>query len=165
MSRWTNPEAWARLVSGEDCPICRDGGPTNRVAELEVSTLTMGDGPTTLPGTAALFLRRHAVELHELSPEEGAAFMRDVQRVSRALAEATGAVKMNYEVHGNTIPHLHMHFFPRYAGDPFENAPINPRLPPPVDNADEIAAIKQRVVRALGAGPAGGRELTGFRSR
>ena len=33
---------------------------------------------------------------------------------------ASGATKMNYEVHGNTIPHLHMHFFPRYAGDPFE---------------------------------------------
>ena len=33
------------------------------------------------------------------------------------------SVKMNYEVHGNTIPHLHMHFFPRYPGDPFEGAP------------------------------------------
>lgn len=153
MSKWTDPAAWARLVSGEDCPICRDGGPTNRIAELEVSSLAMGDGPTTLPGTCALFFRRHAVELHDLSAEEGAAFMRDVQRVSRALTDATGAVKMNCEVHGNTIPHLHMHFFPRYAGDPFQNAPIDPRLPPPVDNADEVARIRQAVIAALGAQP------------
>ena len=150
MSKWTNPEAWARLVSGEDCPICRNGGPTNLIAELEVSSLALGDGPTTLPGTCALFLRRHALELHDLSSDEGAAFMRDVQRVSRALMEATGAVKMNYEVHGNTIPHLHMHFFPRYAGDPFENAPINPRLTSPVDNAARVAEIKRHVVHALG---------------
>jgi diadenosine tetraphosphate (Ap4A) HIT family hydrolase len=150
MSKWTNPETWARLLSGEDCPICRNGGPTNGIAELEVSSLALGDGPTTLPGTCALFLRRHAVELHDLSPDEAAAFIRDVQRVSRALMEATGAVKMNYEVHGNTIPHLHMHFFPRYAGDPFENAPINPRLPPPMDNAARVAEIKRRVVQALG---------------
>jgi diadenosine tetraphosphate (Ap4A) HIT family hydrolase len=150
MSKWTDAAAWARLVSGDDCPICRNGGPTNRIAELEVSTLTMGDGPTTLPGTCALFFRRHAVELHELSAEEGAAFMCDVQRVSQALMAATGAIKMNYEVHGNTIPHLHMHFFPRYAGDPFENAPIDPRLAPPVENADETARIKHAVIAALG---------------
>jgi diadenosine tetraphosphate (Ap4A) HIT family hydrolase len=150
MSKWTDPAAWAGLVGGEACPICRQGGPTNAVAELEVSTVAMGDGAATLPGTCALFFRRHAVELHDLSPDEGAAFIRDIQRLSRALAAATGAVKMNYEVHGNTIPHLHMHFFPRYAGDPFENAPINPRLPPPIDNAGVTAHIKQRLVAALG---------------
>lgn len=149
MSKWTNPEAWARLVSGEDCPICRDGGPTNLVAELEVSSLALGDGPTTLPGTCALFLRRHAVELHDLSPDEGAAFMRDVQRVSRALLEATGAVKMNYEVHGNTIPHLHMHFFPRYAGDPFENRPIDPRLEGGPSGFERHGEIRQRVIEAF----------------
>jgi diadenosine tetraphosphate (Ap4A) HIT family hydrolase len=149
MSRWTDPEAWARLVSGEECPICRDGGPTNAIAELEVSTVAMGEGAATLPGTCALFFRRHAVELHDLSPDEGAAFMRDVQRLSRALLAATGAVKMNYELHGNTIPHLHMHFFPRYPGDPFENGPIDPRLLPPTDNAAEVAAIRQRIVSLL----------------
>jgi hypothetical protein len=31
--------------------------------------------------------------------------------VSKALAAATGAVKLNYEIHGNSLPHLHMHFF------------------------------------------------------
>jgi diadenosine tetraphosphate (Ap4A) HIT family hydrolase len=28
----------------------------------------------------------------------------------------------------NSLPHLHMHFFPRYRGDCFEGQPINPRL-------------------------------------
>ena len=54
--------------------------------------------------------------------------MRDLQRVSKIVQEITGAVKLNYEIHGNTIPHLHVHLFPRYKGDPFEDGPINPRL-------------------------------------
>ena len=54
--------------------------------------------------------------------------MRDLQRVSEVVQEITGAVKLIYEIHGNTIPHLHVHLFPRYKGDLFENRPINPRL-------------------------------------
>lgn len=86
-----------------------------------------GRGRSSLPGSCALLLRRHAVELHELAPDEAAAYMRDIQRLSRAVQAVTGAVKMNYEVHGNTIPHLHMHFFPRRIGDPFEDRPIDSR--------------------------------------
>lgn len=41
--------------------------------------------------------------------------MRDAGRVSRALLPATGAVKLNYEIHGNSPSHLHMHFFPRIS--------------------------------------------------
>jgi diadenosine tetraphosphate (Ap4A) HIT family hydrolase len=80
-----------------------------------------------MKGYCFLLLKRHAVELYELSPVEAAAFMRDIQKVSQAVHEITRAVKLNYEIHGNTIPHLHLHLFPRYVGDRFENQPINPR--------------------------------------
>jgi hypothetical protein len=59
--------------------------------------------------------------------ELAAGFMRDAQRVSKSLSAATGAVKLNYEIHGNSLPHLHMHFFPRYRGDRFEGRPIDPK--------------------------------------
>jgi diadenosine tetraphosphate (Ap4A) HIT family hydrolase len=113
-------------MRGDDCPICRSVLADDAVAELEVSRLMMSeDAP--MRGYAWLPFRRHAVELHDLSAEEGAAFMRDVQRVSRAIGAVTGAVKLNYEIHGNTVPHLHLHLFPRYVGDPFEGAPVNPK--------------------------------------
>jgi diadenosine tetraphosphate (Ap4A) HIT family hydrolase len=127
MSKWTNPEHWESLLNGEGCPICLDGRPTNIIAELDVCYVVAGE-EAALKGSCALFFKRHAVELYELSAEEAAAFIGEVQRVSKAVHEATGAVKMNYEIHGNTIPHLHMHLFPRYKGDAFENQPINPRL-------------------------------------
>lgn len=113
--------------------------------------MTMNEDTIGLPGGCALFLKRHAVELHELAEEEGAAWMRDVRRLSRVLKEATSAVKMNYEVHGNTIPHLHMHFFPRYPGDAFEGAPIDPRIAiAPIAGAPAHAEVRRRVQVALG---------------
>jgi diadenosine tetraphosphate (Ap4A) HIT family hydrolase len=45
--------------------------------------------------------------------------------VARAVRDAVASPKINYEIHGNTIPHLHLHVFPRYPGDPFTAGPIN----------------------------------------
>jgi len=96
------------------------------IAELEASYVTTTeDAP--LKGYCCVVLRRHAVELHDLTEAEGAAYMRDLRRTSRATQAVTGAGKLNYEIHGNTIPHLHTHIYPRFAGDPFENRPIDPR--------------------------------------
>ena len=151
MSNWSDPHEWSKLCSGEACVICQQGRPFDVITELEVSWVTMGER-ATMRGYCCLFFRRHAVELHDLSPEEAAAFMRDVQRLSRAIQSSTGAIKMNYEVHGNTIPHLHMHFFPRYVGDPFEGAPINPRLVSgPVYAPGEFEALTQRILSELAA--------------
>lgn len=150
MSEWTDPEEWARLVSREGCPICRRGYPTSVIAELETSWVVMDEETPSLPGTCALFVRRHAIELHDLAADEAAAYMRDIQRLSRSLKAISGAIKLNYEVHGNTIPHLHMHFFPRYVGDPFEGGPINPRarseLP---QTAEQHREIRRRLQTAL----------------
>ena len=158
MSSWSDPDEWSKRCGGEACVICQRGRPLDVIIELEVSWVTMGER-ATMRGNCCLFFRRHAVELHDVRPEEAAAFMRDVQRLSRAIQSSTGAVKMNYEVHGNTIPHLHMHFFPRYVGDPFEGAPINPRLVSgPIYAPGEFEALKQRILSelALGAPQTGG---------
>lgn len=126
MSKWTNPEEWKRLLSGESCPICLNGRPTNIIAELEISYLTSAE--SGIKGACTLFFKRHAIELYDLLPEESVIYMRDIQRASKGIHRATRAVKMNYEIHGNTIPHLHTHLFPRYVGDQFEWQPINPRI-------------------------------------
>ncbi|HEU4629764.1 MAG TPA: HIT family protein [Gemmatimonadaceae bacterium] len=145
MSGWRDPERWTRWVRGVDCPICRSLATDVAVAELEMCRLMIpGDGP--MRGYAWLPVRRHVVELHELTDQEGAAFMRDLRRVSRAIAAATGAVKLNHEIHGNTVPHLHLHVFPRYPGDRFEGGPIDPRaVREPVYAPGEHDALVARV--------------------
>jgi diadenosine tetraphosphate (Ap4A) HIT family hydrolase len=73
--------------------------------------------------------------------------------VSAALQAVTGAVKLNYEIHGNTIPHLHTHIYPRYRGDAFENRPIDPRLRGmPVYGTYEFADFVSRLKAALACG-------------
>lgn len=126
MCQWSDPAAWELLRNGATCPICVRGKPRDIIAELETAYLTTGDD-SGIKGYCCLVCKRHAVELHNLTADEGAALMRDLQRVSSAIMRITHAIKLNYEIHGNTIPHLHVHFFPRYAGDPFEGGPIEPR--------------------------------------
>jgi diadenosine tetraphosphate (Ap4A) HIT family hydrolase len=126
MSKWNSP-AWEALYSGEACLICRDGRSVGIVAELNAAYLTSSP-ESPMRGYCCLVLKRHAVELYDLSTDEASALISDLQRVAEAVQEITGAVKLNYEIHGNTIPHLHVHLFPRYKGDLFENGPIDPRL-------------------------------------
>jgi diadenosine tetraphosphate (Ap4A) HIT family hydrolase len=149
VSNWSNPQEWEELRNAESCPVCLRGRPRDFIAELDASFLMAGED-SPMKGYCFLMLKRHAVELYELSPEEATAFMRDIQRVSKAVHEITGAVKLNYEIHGNTIPHLHLHLFPRYIGDVFENQPINPRLVnTPVYTPGEYADFVSRLQQML----------------
>jgi diadenosine tetraphosphate (Ap4A) HIT family hydrolase len=149
--QWADPAAWERRKSAENCVICRAGKPNDVLVELDASWVTVGeDAP--IRGYACLVFRRHAVELHELSEIEGQNFMRDIRRVSRAVQKVTAAVKLNYEVHGNSIPHLHMHFFPRYPGDPFGTGPINAKaVQRPIYAPGELKVLRSRLLEALNA--------------
>lgn len=52
---------------------------------------------------------------------------------------------MNYEIHGNTIPHLHMHLFPRFDGDPFEGRPIDGRQTTFERSETDLAALADAI--------------------
>jgi diadenosine tetraphosphate (Ap4A) HIT family hydrolase len=149
MSVWNDADRWSALCSGAACPICRQREPWDVVANLEASWVTMQEA-APVPGYVCLVSHTHAVDLHDLPTAAACAFMRDAHRVSMAVASVTGSVKLNYEIHGNSIPHLHMHFFPRYRGDQFEGQPINPRLVvQPVYVAGQFERLRDAFVAAL----------------
>jgi diadenosine tetraphosphate (Ap4A) HIT family hydrolase len=77
-----------------------------------------------LPGYACVVARRHVEEPFQLPDDEMVAFWRESMAVARALSALFEPRKMNYEIHGNSIPHLHLHLYPRFSGDPFEGRPI-----------------------------------------
>jgi diadenosine tetraphosphate (Ap4A) HIT family hydrolase len=68
--------------------------------------------------------------------------------VGRALNDELRPAKMNYEIHGNTIPHLHLHLYPRTAEDPFVGRPIDgaARL------FERSSEYLERLRQAIGAG-------------
>jgi len=50
-------------------------------------------------------------------------FLEEMALVAEAVFRAFDPRKLNYELLGNAVPHLHWHLVPRYADDP------NPRWP------------------------------------
>ena len=153
MSLWNDVDRWAALYSGVACPICCRREPLDLIASLEASWVTMQEA-APVSGYVCLVSQLHVVELHDLPETAACAFMRDAQRVSRALAAVTGAVKLNYEIHGNSLPHLHMHFFPRYRGDQFEGQPIIPKqVIQPVYAPGEFQRMRDAFLVALQSTP------------
>lgn len=129
----------------EKCPFCRKEQVwTDHVLikELEHSSVHASmQGQGGLWGQCVVLCRKHFVELHEIPTRDMVDFMRDVQKAAKALKEVSGAVKINLELHGNTIPHLHIHIFPRYLDDLFAGKAIDyTRITPtPYENEAEFA--------------------------
>lgn len=149
---WMPRERWDALVRGVDCPLCAEVAsdePANdhgfAVADLTVSRLRLAANQWT-PGYAILICAIHAREPYELGANERAAFFDDLMRAGQAIDAVYRPIKMNFQMLGNAVPHLHCHLVPRYYGDPAPNRPLDPnlgtrRLDP--DEADRsIAAIR-----------------------
>lgn len=68
--------------------------------------------------TIVIWRGRHVAEPTELDETEAAQYWTEVLRAGRALEECLAPVKLNYDVLGNSLPHLHTHVIPRYADDP-----------------------------------------------
>lgn len=102
------------------------------------------------PGWTVLVLDRHVTELYELERAERDALMEAVSDVARALAGEYRAVKINYELLGNQLPHIHWHLIPRTPGDPIPRAPVwtlphEPRALAPAEQRTRIEAIRSRL--------------------
>jgi diadenosine tetraphosphate (Ap4A) HIT family hydrolase len=117
---WTDNDRWKQLVRGEQCPLCDRAARGGVIAELRACYAVV-DSAVNVRGYCCLILKHHATELHDLAEAEARVFMGDIQRAARAVQHVTGAIKINYEIHGNVIPHVHMHLVPRYPGDPIES--------------------------------------------
>jgi diadenosine tetraphosphate (Ap4A) HIT family hydrolase len=61
---------------------------------------------------------RHVAEPTELARDEAAQYCLEVLEAGRRIERYLQPVKMNYDVLGNSLPHLHTHVVPRYADDP-----------------------------------------------
>jgi diadenosine tetraphosphate (Ap4A) HIT family hydrolase len=75
-------------------------------------------------GYCVLIARRHARELHDLADHERRGYLEEMCLLARAIAEGLRPHKLNYELLGNQVPHLHWHLFPRALDDPARLDPV-----------------------------------------
>jgi diadenosine tetraphosphate (Ap4A) HIT family hydrolase len=149
-------DRWLRLTEAEHCAICQQApmpAGMEDIVELPHSWLS-AEPVDCLKGACHLIAKRHVVELYELDDADLLAWMQEVQVCARALKTVTGAVKINYEIHGNAVPHLHVHLYPRYRDDPFAGRAIEPRekanLYAEGEFAAFVTAMRQEIARLRG---------------
>ncbi len=123
----SRPEEWARRRTPGGCIICLSGRPLDVIAELPSAWVT-APIEAALRGYVSVVSRRHVNEPFELPDNEQHQFWADSMWVAEAISTVVAPIKMNYEIHGNTLPHLHLDLFPRHADDPFVGGPVDPRL-------------------------------------
>ena len=140
-------------MSAGTCRACRGEWPAEAafIADCGPAKAYLHDDQF-FGGWTVLVLNRHVTELYELGRDERAALMDAVSEVARALAAVYGAVKMNYALLGNQLPHIHWHLIPRTADDPNPREPVwtyphEPRLLSPADQRRRIDAIRARLGR------------------
>jgi diadenosine tetraphosphate (Ap4A) HIT family hydrolase len=138
--QWSD-DFYARL-RGDGCPFCDEGRPER--TEHAVRFLAGESADAYLLRTdvqrglsIVVFRGRHVVEPTELAPFEAATYGREVMLAARAIQSVMQPVKLNYDVLGNSVPHLHTHLVPRYADDPRPGwpFPFPDPMPPPMPEA------------------------------
>ncbi len=92
------------------------------VRELETGYVVLGDYQF-FRGYSLFLCKLHVSELHLLESSYKMKFLEEMSLVANAVYNWIVPVKMNYELLGNSEPHLHWHLFPRHKDDPNPTGP------------------------------------------
>jgi diadenosine tetraphosphate (Ap4A) HIT family hydrolase len=133
------------------CQMCTkwDDEPELRIAELECCYVLL-NRDQFFPGYTFVLVKEHVTELFHLGREERILVMEEVAAVASALSMLFKADKINYELLGNMVPHMHWHLVPRFRTDPLWPRPIwaephEERILSPAGYAERIGEIRKAI--------------------
>lgn len=112
-------------MTTQQCPMCSrwEDDSDLRIAELRHSYVIL-NRDQFFPGYTLLFTKTHVTELFHLDQAVRAELIDEVSRVAASLHGAFRPDKINYELLGNMVPHMHWHLVPRFASDALWPRPI-----------------------------------------
>ena len=93
------------------------------VTELPSGYVVLGDFQCWR-GYSLLLSKTCVSELHMLPIETRRQFLADMSLLAEAVWDVFRPDKLNYEMLGNQVSHLHWHIFPRQADEPDRRAPV-----------------------------------------
>ena len=106
-----------RKVKDQNCAYCMEGELVAafgiKIYELESSKVYLFKEQSH-PGRVIVAHKKHVSEITELTAEERAVYMEDINRVACAMHEIFNPDKVNYGAYGDTGHHLHFHLVPKY---------------------------------------------------
>ncbi len=102
------------------CPFCTL--PPDRIIDSNEHGVVIRDGFPISPGHTLIIPRDHKASFFELSNTEREALMLLLERAKKILEKELSPDAWNIGINdgvaaGQTVPHLHIHLIPRYAGD------------------------------------------------
>ncbi|HEY6203124.1 MAG TPA: HIT family protein [Candidatus Limnocylindria bacterium] len=148
------PADWMGRVRGKNCAMCADGRPevahgSSRIFAGRASDAYLVRNDVGQRGYSIVIWRgRHVSDPTELTAEEARDYFDEVLRVGRAIERQFKPIKMNFEMLGNSLPHLHTHVIPRYLED---GEPGHPAHFMRIDLKDEPKISEARYARDLAA--------------
>ncbi|MGD1118917.1 MAG: HIT family protein [Dehalococcoidales bacterium] len=152
---WMPREKWDALVRGEDCPLCSviaaktlPADSDYFLADLSVSRMILVKNQY-VKGYCLLICHQHVREPYELAAADQRKFFADLMLAGQSLEKAFGAIKMNFQMLGNAVPHLHCHLEPRYYGDAFPGHPADPNKETVILKPEEYRQRVAQMRRAL----------------
>ncbi len=144
-------DQWQRKISGQECPLCDDESKGMMMVGNLAVTRAYLQRSTSFRGYCILVLKHHAAEIDDLPAHERCSLMEDIACVAHAIRAVCRPPKVNYEILGNVVPHIHVHIIPRYETDPTWDRAAWFALP---DKAflpdDEYAYLADAIRRAIG---------------
>jgi diadenosine tetraphosphate (Ap4A) HIT family hydrolase len=118
---WWPADKWEQMRRGEECGMCWNAHlPSNPFSDLIAATAwsyVRLHRNQTHPGYSVVIAKRHAPELHELSPDERCGLWSDVAAVGKAVSTLFRPVKLANLSMGFRMPHYHCHVYPQYEND------------------------------------------------
>ena len=107
------------------CPMCRkwQDDADLRIAELD-SCYVVLNRDQFFTGYCFVLTKAHVTELFHLDVPTRQGIIEEVNCVAAALARVFQPTKINYELLGNMVPHMHWHLVPRFSDDPLWPKPI-----------------------------------------
>ncbi|MGO4004253.1 MULTISPECIES: HIT family protein [Pseudomonas] len=97
--------------------LARKGANDKVICKMASGWAVMGD-VQFLPGYCLLLPDPVVPSLNDLDADARSLYLLDMARLGDAVLQATDALRMNYEILGNSEPELHCHLFARYASEP-----------------------------------------------
>ncbi len=106
----------------KNCSYCSEGELLDafgiKIGELPMSKVILFKEQSH-HGRVIVACKKHVDDITELSREERAQFMEDVNHTAEILHELFHPDKINFGAYGDTMHHLHFHLVPKYQ-DEFE---------------------------------------------
>ncbi len=115
-------------MSNSDCFICNKhkgiidvaGGAIYEDDTIYIGHIGIGDNEENYLGHLMLDIKRHVNGMEKLYDYEAQSIGRAIKGITASLKECFEVEHVYLHLYGDNVPHLHIHFIPRYKNAPEE---------------------------------------------